>query len=144
MFPWLWFYSPQFQFQLPFSGSVAQRIEPDTRWFFGGIPAKAGNGDVEKEAFEVASYGRQLGLISEVLLSMTAPDTVPATQGAESLGRLKNIYLQVEDIKQRHHSSELEAAAQALGKLQASDPAALTVLLQQFAVAQPGLATATR
>ena len=38
MYPWLWFWAPQFHF--PFSGSVAQRIEPDTRWFFDGIPAR--------------------------------------------------------------------------------------------------------
>jgi hypothetical protein len=131
MFPWLWFYAPQFQF--PFSGSVAQRIEPDTQWFFAGIPAAAGNGDVEKEAFDIASYGRQLGLISEVLLSMTASDTVSAAQGEESLDRLKKIYRDVEDVKRRHRGRDFDTATDALSKLQASDPAALSLLLQRFA-----------
>ena len=53
MFPWLWFWSPTLH--LPFSGSVAQQIEPDTQWFFAGIPPGAGNGQIEKKAFDVAS-----------------------------------------------------------------------------------------
>ena len=64
MIPSLWYWAPRFQF--PLGGSVAQRIEPD---FFSGISVDAGNGEVEREAFDVASYGRQLGLITEVLLS---------------------------------------------------------------------------
>ena len=35
MNPWFFFWAPQLT--MPFGGSVAQRIEPDTRWFFGGI-----------------------------------------------------------------------------------------------------------
>lgn len=137
MFPWLWLWAPQFQF--PFSGSVAQRIEPDTQWFFAGIPARAGNGDIEQEAFEIASYGRQLGLITEVLLSMTAPDTVTPAQGRQSLERLKAIHAEVEDVKRRHRGRELQAAAAALERLRSSDPAALALLLQRFAADRPQL-----
>jgi hypothetical protein len=127
MIPSLWYWAPQFQF--PFSGSVAQRIEPD---FFSNIGNQAGNADVEREAFGVASYGRQLGLISEVLLSMASKDTVSRAKGEESLGRLKTIYTKVEEVKRRHKTSEVEAARLALEKLQHSDPAALAALLQVF------------
>jgi hypothetical protein len=138
MVPWLWYWAPQFQF--PFSGSVAQRIAPD---FFSNIGngASNGNGDVEREAFDVASYGRQLGLISEVLLSMAGQqDTVSQAKGEESLGRLKTIYTEVEAVKRRHRASEADAALLALEKLQRSDPAALAALLQRFAAKQPRLA----
>ena len=135
MYPMFWYWAPQFQF--PFSGSVAQRIEPD---FFSNIANSAGNGDVEREAFDVASYGRQLGLISEVLLSMAGTDTVSRAKGQESLARLKVIHDKVEDVKRRHQAGDTEAARLALEKLQQSDPAALATLLQSFAKAAPRLA----
>jgi hypothetical protein len=69
VYPWLWFWAPQLHF--PFSGNVAQRIEPDTRWFFQGIDPSAGDPHIEEKAFAVASYGRQLGLITEVLIEYT-------------------------------------------------------------------------
>jgi hypothetical protein len=119
---------------------VAQRIEPD---FFSGIGPGAGKdngrGDVEREAFDVASYGRQLGLISEVLLGMASQDGLTRAKGEESLARLKGIHDQVEDIKRRHQASDLEAARLALDQLRQSDPAALAVLVQRFASATPQL-----
>ena len=139
MIPSLWYWAPQFQF--PFGGSVTQRIEPD---FFSNINAAAGNGEVEREAVDVASYGRQLGLISEVLLSMASKDTVTRATGEESLARLKVIYDKVEDVKRRHQASELETARLALVKLQQSDPAALAALVQGFAKAAPRLTSPAR
>jgi hypothetical protein len=65
MFPWLWFFAPQVHY--PWSGSVAQQIAPDTDWFFGSIRPGAGDARIEQQAFAVASYGKQLGLITEVL-----------------------------------------------------------------------------
>ena len=112
MYPWLWFWAPQFHF--PFSGSVAQRIEPDTSWFFAGIRPEAGNGDVEQQIFDVASYGRQLGLVTEVLLAQTAKDTVPAKQAARSLARLKDVYQEIEAVKQRNRDKLTRSAVAAL------------------------------
>lgn len=95
MFPWLWQWSPQFHF--PLSGSVAQRIDPDA--FFGAIPPWAGNGEMEQKAFEVASYGRQLGLITELLLDLAAqqPPTTPA--GRKARARLAEIQARIEALK---------------------------------------------
>lgn len=70
MYPWLFLWAPQLQ--LPFSGDVAQRIEPRTQWFFDGIDTASGDPVIERKAFEVATYGRQLGLITELLLDMAA------------------------------------------------------------------------
>jgi hypothetical protein len=36
-------------------------FSPNANWFFDAIPAQAGNAKIEQKAFEVASYGRQLG-----------------------------------------------------------------------------------
>jgi len=130
MFPWLWFWSPQYHF--PFSGSVAQRIEPDTNWFFAGIRPEAGNAEVEKEIFDVATYGRQLGLINEVLLAMAGSKQVSQEQAAESLQRLEEVYCEVETVKSRRKQKLSKSAADVLEKLQANDPAELERVLARF------------
>lgn len=40
MFPWLWFWAPHIHF--PWSGSVAQQIDPNLGWFFGAIQPSSG------------------------------------------------------------------------------------------------------
>jgi hypothetical protein len=127
MFPWLWFWSPTFYY--PFSGSVAQQIEPDTTWFFAGIPPGAGNRLLEKKAFEVASYGRQLGWITEVLLAEKKPGSVSPAKAAESLSKLETVHHKIEAVIRQSRAELAEAAASALAKLHEADPAAYTVLL---------------
>jgi len=97
MNPWQLFWAPQFHF--PFGGNLAQRIEPDTNWFFGSIRPGAGDGATEQKAFEVASYGKQLGLITELLLDI-AEQTQPATaEGKMATARLRKIKMQIEKVK---------------------------------------------
>jgi hypothetical protein len=135
MYPWLWFWAPQFHF--PFSGGVAQRIEPDTNWFFAGIRPEAGNGDVEQQIFDVASYGRQLGLITEVLLSQSSPGTIARDKAAQSLTQLESVYREVEDVKRRNCDTLARSAVAVLEKLQASNPAELARVLGRFSPATP-------
>lgn len=111
MNPWQWSWAPQIN--LPWSGNVAQQIEPNTSWFFGAIPPEAGNGRIEKRAFEVASYGRQLGLITEVLLELAVKNPDLAAPGAKSLAELKRIQAEIEKIK----VEESQSAAQQVEKL---------------------------
>jgi hypothetical protein len=127
MYPWLWFWSPTWH--LPFSGSVAQQIEPDTSWFFAGIPPWAGNGDQEKKAFDVASYGRQLGWITEVLLADKQSEAVSASKGKDSLGKLEKAYKKIEAAKKQSRAEIAEAAASALAKLREADREAYDRLL---------------
>lgn len=134
MIPWLWFWSPQYHF--PFSGSVAQRIQPDTQWFFAGIRPEAGNAEVEKEIFDTASYGRQLGLISEVLLATAGSKQVSKEQAGESLQRLEEVYREVEAVKARRKQKLSKAATDVLEKLRETDPAELERVLARFATAQ--------
>jgi hypothetical protein len=97
MIPWLWYWAPQVH--LPWSGNVAQRIEPITHWFFQGIPPGAGDAQVEERAFAVASYGKQLGLITEVLIDLAERAGAGSEQAAESVARLRLIRDEIERIK---------------------------------------------
>ena len=115
MFPWLWFWAPQFHY--PWSGGVAQRVEPNTHWFFQGIQPWAGNARIEEKAFGVASYGKQLGLITEVLIAQAEQQGSATPQAAESLAKLKAIAREIEAIKEGEYEQnavDLEAQLQAL------------------------------
>jgi hypothetical protein len=103
VFPWIWFWAPQIHF--PWSGDVAQRIAPSTRWFFAGIPGNAGDAEIEEKAFSVASYGRQLGLITEVLIEVAEQVGTTSAAAATSLERLKTIRAQIERIKSAEYAA---------------------------------------
>ena len=130
MFPWFWFWTPQFNY--PWSGNVVQDIEPDTTWFFGAIKPEAGIGEIEKEIFEVVSYGRQLGLMTEVLLSLASTDTIDATKATQSLKRLRAIYGQIEDMKAQRRHRLSEATMAMLRYLQAQDPEGFARLVAEL------------
>lgn len=116
MFPWLWMFAPQVHF--PWSGSVAQHIAPDTDWFFAGIAPSAGDARIEREAFSVATYGRQLGLITEVLLDL-AEQTAPASAKArESAARLRAIRAQIEQLKAAEYERVAESLAEQVRAIQ--------------------------
>jgi hypothetical protein len=132
MFPWFFFFwSPQLT--MPFGGSVAQRIEPSTSWFFEGIAPGAGDPAIERKAFEVASYGRQLGLITEVIMDLAA-QTPPATaQGRKSLQRLREVQLRIEEVKERDAIDVLEQIDGLLARLEKTHPERLAAARQRMA-----------
>jgi hypothetical protein len=130
MFPWFWIWAPRFNY--PWSGNVAQDISPDTTWFFGAIKPQAGIGEVEKEIFDVASYGKQLGLITEVLLSLASADTIDAGKAAESLTRLKQIYAEIEKVKADNSRRLAEATMAMLRKLRARGRDVFTRILREL------------
>ena len=130
MFPWLWFFAPRIQ--LPYSGPLSQTVEPNTSWF-SAIPPSAGDGEMESQAVKIASYGRQLGLITEVLLGSIGNDTVDPERARESLARLKEIYLEIEALKADRDRSLADQATAALEKLRTADPARLSQVLERFA-----------
>jgi hypothetical protein len=130
VFPWLWMWSPHYHL-------FNQNVQPQTDWVFGNISPLAGNGATEKRIHEgVASYGRQLGLITEVLLSLADRDSITPEQARESLARLKAIRQEVEQAKAGAPGLP-EAAAQLLEQLAQQDPAALAQLVQRFAAQPP-------
>lgn len=120
---------PWSQFNFPWSGDVVQRIDPD--FFFGAIPTEAGDGETEKEIFKKASYGRQLGLITEVLLAL-ADEIKPGQEGHGSLKELKEIQTTIEAIKKNKKESDRTNARRFLDKLKQSDPEALQQVLEEY------------
>jgi hypothetical protein len=130
MFPWFWIYSPQLHF--PWSGSVAQRIDPDTNWFFDAIAPDAGNGQIEKKAFEVASYGRQLGLLTEVLMELAEKQTSLSPPAAASLQRLQLIQSEIEKLKQDEVATLVQDFEALVARLQRSHPAELARLRKRL------------
>ncbi|MET0265027.1 MAG: hypothetical protein ABW202_05385, partial [Duganella sp.] len=81
-------WSPQIHF--PWSGGVAQHIEPDLNWFSHWITPGAGNAGIEEKAFtDVASYGKQLGLITEVLLALAHKNGLPEDGAVAELASIR-------------------------------------------------------
>ena len=98
MYPWLWIWTPQFHY--PFSGSVAQRIEPDVNWFFDSIPESAGIGSVEKEIFKTNSYGDLLGIIIDALLFHIENEMGDAAELGGPIKKLKDLNDEITRIKE--------------------------------------------
>ena len=119
MFPWFWWHiAPKYEF--PLSGNVSQDFLMDA--FFSSINPLAGNGLVEKKAFESASYGKQMGLLAEVLLPLAGSDKVNAEKAKQALGKLEKIYTDIETIKDEHRSKQVEEATRVLESLKLSSP----------------------
>jgi hypothetical protein len=97
MYPWLWFWAPQVHY--PWSGALSQNIHPNTAWFSDLINPGAGNARIEQQAFSVASYGKQLGLITEVLIGVAEQAKALSPEAAESLARLREIKTAIDAIK---------------------------------------------
>jgi hypothetical protein len=131
MNPWFFFWAPQLT--MPFGGSVAQRIEPDTQWFFNGIPPTAGDPAIERKAFDVASYGRQLGLITEVLVDLAGQTPPKSAKGQKSLQRLRDIQLRIEQVKEQDAIDALEQIDALLARLKKAHPERLAAARQRIA-----------
>jgi hypothetical protein len=106
MYPWLWFWAPQIH--LPWSGAVSQNIEPRTAWFAQHIPADAGNASIEAQVTELASYGKQLGMLTEALIGVAdqAPPADRKTQ--EAIARLRELQSSIDTIKAREYANTAE------------------------------------
>jgi len=129
MYPWLWFWAPEFHY--PFE-TYNQDIAPKTNWFSDTINPEAGDADMEKKIVDKASYGRQLGLIMEVLLSMQKGDIVDKKKAAESLERLKKIYTDIGEVKQKTSVEKAETIIEFMKKLQNIDTEQFQRVLRSF------------
>jgi hypothetical protein len=106
MYPWLWFWAPHIAF--PLSGDVRQDIEPIVRLFNGSTDPDAGNPWIEQKAFRRASYGKQLGLITDVLISVAERTLPDEAKGSEALAELKQIRDAIQKIKEDEYDTELQ------------------------------------
>ena len=122
LFPWWGL------FKGPFSGDVIQDIAPITSWLSPQFEFNfAGNRRIEAEVVaDVASFGKQLGILSEAVMEL-ADD-----KKGVAVDRLKKLTDQIEEVK-RQHKDRLEQKVKAeLDQLKQQDPKALKRLIDEY------------
>ena len=123
--PWL-----QSNYNFPLSGNVNQKIEPD--WFFNTIDSEVGDSEVEKEIFlKVASYGKQIGMLTEVVLSI-ADHLKVESKDIQTLVDLKELQAKVEAIKTSKKDRVKKNAELIMDKLKSCDPEGFNSLLMKY------------
>jgi hypothetical protein len=101
----------------PLSGDVLQRIA--TSWFSPTVINYRGNPAVESRTIsEVASFGRQIGWLSDIVLELSQGKELQT----DSVKKLKDAHKQIEEIKRQAGRSAYEEASQALAQLKSSSP----------------------
>ena len=128
MFPWLWIYAPQTW--LPLSGGVSQDLSTDA--FFRGIRPGAGVPAIEKQVFEQASYGKQLGWLIDVLVDAIDTEVVHSDEAREALDNLKKLHDKITRIKEEHREDRADAAIAQLKRIEADSPAELQRVLRRY------------
>ncbi|GGC01863.1 hypothetical protein GCM10011352_30010 [Marinobacterium zhoushanense] len=124
MYPWNWWFSPKLYF--PLSGDSIQRIAPETHWLFGTIKPEAGNGKIEQEVFEnVASYGKQIGWLTELVLGLAERDTLDKSgkvAALQAMKKLESLQQQIEKVKTVESAQFEQRVTAWLSTLKAQDP----------------------
>jgi len=124
-----WTWSPQFYF--PWSGGVMQQIDPDLTWFSHWITPGAGNAAIEEKAFsDVASYGKQLGLITDVLLAIVEESALTAEPKA--VDDLRRIRSRIEMLKNVEYTLANDQIVDQVSKIRERGGAELTELTTQL------------
>jgi hypothetical protein len=121
---------------LPFSGPVNQAIA--TSWFSPSLTVNyQGSAQIEQRvATEVASFGRQIGWLSEIVDALAAGKAAPP----KTLRRLTRAMRQIEEIKTSVRQSALDDAREALDRLREHAPEGLARLLKEESGRGPGKA----
>lgn len=130
MYPWNWNWAPQIRF--PLSGNVEQDIEPSLDLFFAGIKPEAGIGSIEKGIFEKASYGKQLGMILDVLIPSIDESKLNSKDAKKSFANLKSLHQEIEQLKIDKRAELEKSAVDLLKKIEVSDKAMLQRIIKQF------------
>ena len=115
-------------FTLPdifFPGAAGNWQEIVTRWWSPNISLNfAGNAGIEREVNEeVASYGRQIGWLNDIVeaLAAASPDAVKTGAAADSLAKLKKAQEKIAEIKARRKANALDKARAALAAVPEDD-----------------------
>jgi hypothetical protein len=115
-----------FTFNFP-SGDVAQSFgsaffSPQFEVNYAGVPS------VEREIIsDVASFGKQLGILSEAILEITDGGA------GDKVERLRRLVCEVEAVKKRHKRDLQIEAEDALRRLKVADPSAFKSLVARLA-----------
>lgn len=121
-FPW------QGLYKWPLSGDVIQDIAPSTSWLSPQFEINfAGDRQVEtKVVADVASYGKQLGILSEALLEVANGNK------GEAVNRLETLVDEIEAIKRQHAASLEQKIKSDIETLKKNNPEALKKLLKEY------------
>lgn len=124
-----WNWAPQIHF--PWSGGVMQQIDPDLTWFSHWITPGAGNAAIEEKAFNnVASYGKQLGLITEVLLALV--DESHMAVEPRAVDELRRIQSRIEMLKTVEYTLENDKIVSQVNKIRERGGSELRELATQL------------
>lgn len=109
--------------------NLTQPILPD--WSLQHVTVNyQGNPAIEKDvAAKVASYGKQLGIITEAVLALARG----GADEAEPIKRLREVAKKIEKIKEEHRSDLAASAQQAMDSLAKKDRAAAERIAAEFA-----------
>jgi hypothetical protein len=121
----------------PFSlfapGNLSQAINPG--WFDINVTYQ-GNPAIEKEVVEkVASFGKQLGLITDVVLQLAAAR--PDGDKKDPLRRLREIAKEIEKLKAANEASLSGRAQDAMDQLARTYPAVAHLIAKKYAHKPP-------
>jgi hypothetical protein len=111
----------------PLSGDVNQRIV--TSWLSPAVTVNyQGNFDIERRVVsEVASFGKQIGWLSEIVDKLAAHQPPPG----EALDKLRSAMRDIAAIKDQVRASAEKEASEALDRLEKEDRDRLRKLLRQ-------------
>lgn len=120
-------FDPFWLFKLPLSGDVMQRIS--LPWFSPTFNF-AGDAGIEKQVVsEVASYGKQIGWLNELVIKLAEQQAVDV----DVLKKVKKAVEDIDEIKKIHASTVLHTAVDALKQLEASEPQLYQELIERCA-----------
>jgi hypothetical protein len=123
-----------FSVALPGAGGNWQTI--DTRWWSPNLTMNfAGDPAIEREINEeVATYGRQIGWLNDIVAALVEADGKAAIAKSEkatkSFNKLETARRKIEAIKQRKAANALDEARDAMVKLAKEDAPAYRRLLR--------------
>lgn len=132
MFPWLWINATDLRF--PLSGEVDQDLSTT---FFDGIKPGAGTPGIEKQVFDQASYGKQLGWLTDILLGAIDEAALRTPEALESFGKLTKLQAKIKRIKDDHRQDRFDAATALLDRMQAESPDELRRVLRRYGGRDP-------
>jgi len=120
-------FDPFWMFRSPLSGDVNQRITAP--WFSPSLTVNyAGDPAIEDRVVtEVASYGKQLGWLNDIVLALAKQQAVPK----DRLSCLEEAVEKIDAIKKETQLSVVEAANKALDRLKREEPDAYAKLLRE-------------
>ena len=127
MYPWLPWWTAFTK--LPGAENLTQDIAPVTTWFPANFEMNfAGDPRIERDVVSnIASYGKQLGILTDALLTLAGDDTThPEIQ------RLRDIAEKIEERKQTHRADLEQNAKAALERLKDADSEAFKRMLSSY------------